>query len=172
MELVQSNSPSRFRSVLALAGFLLLCYAVAAIGAYSTTPAIPTWYADLTKPSFNPPNWIFAPVWTALYALMALAAWLIWRTPTEPQTLQDSARLDALIAFYIQLVLNFLWTPIFFHYHQILVAAVIILLLWLAILLTIVLFWRVRPLAGVLLMPYIAWVTFATALNLAILRLN
>jgi benzodiazapine receptor len=172
VESAQLNTPTRPRSLLALAGFLLLCFAVAAIGAYSTTPAIPTWYAQLTKPSFNPPNWIFAPVWTTLYALMAIAAWLIWRTPAAQHTLQDSARLDALMAFDIQLGLNFLWTPVFFRFHQLLAAAVVIPLLWLAILLTIVLFWRVRPLAAALLLPYLAWVTFATALNLAILRLN
>jgi translocator protein len=160
------------RSWLALPGFLLLCYAVAAVGAYATAPDIPTWYAALTKPSFNPPNWIFAPVWTILYTLMALAAWLVWRTIPDALTTQGSRRVDALVSFYVQLALNFLWTPIFFHFHQLLAAAIIILLLWLAIALTIILFWRVRPFAGAILIPYLAWVSFATALNLAILRLN
>lgn len=167
---------TRPRSWLVLIGLLLLCYAVAAIGAFSTASSIHTWYATLTKPAFNPPNWIFAPVWTALYTLMAVAAWLVWRSPADPYSATysatSSARNDALAAFYVQLTLNFLWTPIFFRYHHLLVAAIVILLLWLAIAVTIALFWRVRPSAGALLLPYIAWVSLATALNLAILRLN
>ena len=158
---------SGIHSGLGLAGFLLLCAAIAGVGALSTIPNIPTWYAALNKPSFNPPNWIFGPVWTFLYALMAIAAWLIWRRPrTTP------ARLDALMVFALQLTLNFLWTPIFFHFHQLLTSVVVIALLWLAIVATIVLFGRVSRLAAALLLPYLAWVSFAAALNAAILKLN
>jgi len=146
------------------------------MGAYLTAPAIPTWYAALTKPAFNPPNWIFTPVWTILYTLMAVTAWIVWRTRPDSRpdafTTLDARRVDALMAFYVQLALNFFWTPAFFYFHQLLTAAIIILLLWIAIALTIVLFWRVRPIAGALLLPYLAWVSFATALNLNILRLN
>jgi len=150
-----------------LAGFLLLCYAVAAVGALSTIPNIPTWYAALNKPPFNPPNWIFGPVWTLLYTLMAIAAWLVWRKPST-----SSSRLDALMVFGLQLTLNLLWTPIFFHFHQLLTSVVVIALLWLAILATILMFGRVSRLAAALLLPYFAWVSFAAALNMAILGLN
>ena len=154
-------------SAIGLAGFLLLCYAVAGVGALSTVPNIPTWYAALNKPSFNPPNWIFGPVWTLLYTLMAIAAWIVWRKHSTSTT-----RLDALMVFGLQLTLNFLWTPIFFHFHQLLTAVVVIALLWLAILATILMFWRVSRLAATLLLPYLAWVSFAAALNVAILSLN
>lgn len=158
------------RSRFALLSILVLCYAVAALGALSTAPSIPTWYANLNKPSFNPPNYLFAPVWTALYGLMAVAAWLVWRTPREGPT--ASRRLDGLMLFALQLILNALWTPIFFSLHKLLAALIVILFLWIAILLTTVRFWQLKPLAGALLLPYLAWVAFAAALNLSILRLN
>ena len=163
-----STSPRRSR--LALLSILVLCYGVAALGALSTAPSIPTWYATLNKPSFNPPNYLFAPVWTTLYGIMAIAAWLIWRTPREGPT--ASRRLDGLMLFALQLALNALWTPIFFSLHNLLAAFIVIVLLWIAILLTTLRFWQLKPLAGALLLPYLAWVAFATALNLALLRLN
>jgi len=163
-----STSPRRSR--LALLSILVLCYGVAALGALSTAPSIPTWYATLNKPSFNPPNYLFAPVWTTLYGIMAIAAWLIWRTPREGPT--ASRRLDGLMLFALQLALNALWTPIFFSLHNLLAAFIVIVLLWIAILLTTLRFWQLKPLAGALLLPYLAWVSFATALNLALLRLN
>lgn len=153
-------------AILALIGFLLLCYAVAGLGTLSTAPAIPTWYASLAKPSFNPPNGIFAPVWTALYGLMAIAAWLVWRT--RP----GSLRSRALLLFAVQLLLNALWTPTFFHFHLLLAALIVIVCLWVAILACIVSFWRLDAFAAVLMLPYLAWVGFATALNYEILRLN
>ena len=154
----------------ALAAFLLVCYAVAAVGTLSAVPAIPTWYAALHKPSFNPPNWIFPAVWTVLYGLMAFAAWLVWSTPRSNP--RSNRRTDALMLFATQLVLNFLWTPAFFHFHAIRIALVIIILLWLAILLTAIRFWRLSHLAAWLMLLYLAWVTFATALNFEICRLN
>jgi translocator protein len=175
------RTPGPVQSVLGLAGFLLLCFAVAVAGMGSTTGSIPTWYAGLTKPSFDPPNWVFAAVWTVQYTLMAVAAWLVWRTPrrlgrrgsleaaVDPVGL---ARFDALIVFYLQLALNFLWAQIFFHYHRLLVSSVMILALWIALLFTIVMLWRVKPLAGALLLPCLAGVSFVTALNLMLLRLN
>ncbi len=152
--------------LISLLGFLFLCYAVAAIGALSTASAIPTWYASLNKPTFNPPNWVFAPVWLVLYGVMAIAAWLVWRTP------RCSERGDCLMFFDIQLLLNFLWTPVFFYLHLVLVALIIVVLLWIAILLTIYRFWQVHRLAAALTIPYLAWVTFAAALNYQIYRLN
>ncbi len=174
---------STSRSTLVLIEFLALCYAVAIVGAITTAPAIRTWYVHLVKPSFNPPNWVFAPVWTILYTLMAVAAWLVWkatRRTTRSRTLglinaddrRIAARKDALAVFAIQLTLNLLWTQAFFHLHRLLVSSVVILALWIAIAFTIVLFWRIRTLAGAILLPYLAWVTFATALNLKLLRLN
>jgi translocator protein len=154
----------------ALLGFVLVCYAVAAVGALATVPAIPTWYAALAKPSFNPPNWIFAPVWTTLYGLMAIAAWLVWRTPKAGP--HAASRIAGLNLFSVQLLLNAVWTPIFFHYHQLLTALVVILCLVVAITLTTLRFWKVDRLAASLMIPYLAWVTFATALNYQIYRLN
>ena len=148
---------------LALIGFLLLCYAVAAIGALSTASSIPTWYAALVKPTFNPPNSIFGPVWTLLYTLMAIAAWLIWRIPRNGP--EACRRRKALLLFYLQLTLNFLWTPVFFYLHQLLIALVIILLLWIAILVTTLRFWPLNRLAGALMLLYLAWVTLATLLT-------
>ena len=165
-----SRSGAPAHTILALIGLLLLCYAVAGLGAVSTAPAIPTWYAALTKPGFNPPNSIFAPVWTALYGLMAIAAWLVWRTSsTGPHA---AARLSGLVLFFVQLVLNALWTPVFFSLHRLLPALIVILCLWIAILLTTLRFWKVDRFAGLLMLPYLAWVAFAAALNYQIYRLN
>jgi benzodiazapine receptor len=161
-----TTSGKRLKPWQALVGFLAASYAVSAIGTLSTIASIPTWYAALNKPSFNPPNWIFGPVWTILYTLMAIAAWLVWRTPNS------SRRTGALWVYGVQLVLNFLWTPVFFRYHALGLALGIIVLLWLAILVTAIRFWPLRRAAGWMMVPYLAWVGFATALNLAILRLN
>jgi benzodiazapine receptor len=175
------STPGPVASGLALAGFLALCFGVAAIGAYSAAHSIPTWYASLIKPHFTPPNRIFAPVWSVLYAMMAVCAWMIWKSPRRRgrsgslRSAKDtlgSARVDALAIFYVQLLLNGLWAPTFFYFHRLLVSAVIIMTLWLAIVATIVLFWRVKALAGALLLPYLGWVSFAIALNLALLRRN
>jgi tryptophan-rich sensory protein len=161
-----TNSGKRLKPWQALVGFLAACYAVSAIGTLSTIASIPTWYAALNKPSFNPPNWIFGPVWTILYTLMAIAAWLVWRTPGSRR------RTAALWLFAIQLVLNFLWTPVFFHFHAIAAALAIIVLLWLAILVTTMRFWPLSRSAGWMMLPYLAWVGFAAALNFEMLRLN
>jgi translocator protein len=124
------------------------------------------WYAQINKPSWTPPSWVFGPAWTTLYALMAIAAWMVWMRPATP------ARRAALTAFFVQLVLNALWTPLFFGARAPGLALVDIVLLWMAIAATIVLFWRVRPAAGALLIPYILWVSYATALNFAIWQMN
>jgi translocator protein len=158
------------RPIAALLGFFLVCYTVAVVGALATGPAIPTWYASLVKPSFNPPNWVFAPVWTTLYGLMAIAAWLVWRTPkTGPQA---NSRISGLNLFSIQLLFNAVWTEVFFHFHQLLAALIAILCLLGAILFTTVRFWKVDRFAGALMLPYLAWVAFAAVLNYQIYRLN
>jgi len=145
---------------------LVACLAAGGIGARLTAAVIPTWYAALRKPSWNPPNRVFGPVWTALYVLMAVAAWMVWRT-----TGVRGAPV-ALGLFVVQLALNAAWSPIFFGLRKPGWAAVDLVALWAAIVATGVAFSRVRPLAGYLLLPYLAWVTFAGALNVAIWRLN
>lgn len=136
---------------------------VAAVGGIATTPAIPTWYAHLAKPSFNPPNWLFGPVWSLLYAMMAVAAWRVVR--------QGHAWRE-LAVYLFQLALNLGWSLIFFGAHRIGAALVEIGCLWLAIAATLALFWRRDRPGGLLLAPYLAWVSFAALLNLALWRLN
>jgi len=144
-----------------------VCLLTGASGAIFTSPAIPTWYAQIRKPSFNPPNWLFGPVWTTLYIMMGIAAYLVWRSSNaEPR------KKKALLIFLAQLALNALWTPLFFGLHNPLAGLVVIIILWLAILLTIILFWKISKTAGALLLPYLAWVGFATMLNASIFLLN
>lgn len=124
------------------------------------------WYRGLEKPSFNPPGAVFGPVWTVLYLIMAVAAWLVWRG-------RERAKVRwALCAWGGQLILNGLWSWLFFGRHEIGLALAEIVLLWIAILVTTILFWRVSRTAAVLLLPYLAWVSFATVLNAAFWRLN
>lgn len=143
-----------------------LCVLVGVISGLLTRRDVAGWYAGLRKPSFNPPNWIFGPVWTALYVLMGVAAGVIWEEPSS------QLRTYALAWFLIQLALNFLWSMIFFRWHAIAGALGEISFLWLAILATMVMFWELRPMAGWLMLPYLGWVSFAAALNLGIFRLN
>jgi tryptophan-rich sensory protein len=144
-----------------------VCELAGVVGALFTTSQIPTWYAALNKPSFNPPNWLFGPVWTLLYLLMGVAAYTIWQ-----QGFDHSSVKRALAVFLVQLVLNVLWSFVFFGLESVLGGLVVIILLWSAIFLTISLFLRQSRMAGWLLIPYIVWVTFATVLNAAIFALN
>ena len=145
---------------------ILICFAAAGIGSLATTPQIPGWYANLAKPTWTPPGWIFGPVWTLLYLMMAVAAWLVWR-----QSGFVGAKLP-LALFAIQLALNSLWSLLFFGLQSPGAAAVEIVLLWAAILATMITFWKRSRVAGGLLAPYLAWVSFATVLNVAIWRMN
>jgi tryptophan-rich sensory protein len=122
-----------------------------------------TWYATLVKPAWNPPAWVFGPAWTLLYTLMALAAWLVWKRVGWGRPLW---------LYFLQLLLNAAWTPIFFGAQQLGWALVEIVLLWIAILFTLRSFYRVSRTAGALFAPYLAWVTFATVLNFTLWRLN
>ncbi len=158
--------PSRPYSAVALAAFLAATFLVAGVSSVFTVTAIPTWYAALAKPSFNPPNQVFGPVWTLLYALMAIAAWLVWKQP------DSKLRRAGLIWFGIQLALNFLWSFVFFRYHQLGLAMVEIAFLWLAVAGTTAIFFRTSKAAGWMFVPYLAWVSFASVLNFAIWRLN
>lgn len=154
---------SRGRAVLGLIGWVGLCFAVAAWGGLFRPGE---WYAQLQKPAWTPPPWLFGPVWTVLYATMAGAAWLVW--------VQGGWVVQRwpLGAFLLQLLFNALWSPLFFGLRSPGLAFADIVLLWLALLGTVILFWKARPLAGALLIPYVAWVTFAAVLNLALWRIN
>lgn len=149
---------STVKSVLGLVGWLLLCFAVSAVGALGSMNA-PAFYGQLVQPSWAPPPWLFGPVWTALYAMMGVAAWLVWRTGGWAKN-----RL-ALSLFLVQLALNGLWSWLFFAWQLGALAMADIAALWVLILLTLIVFWRVRPWAGMLLLPYLLWVGFASALN-------
>lgn len=142
-----------------------ICLAVGVISGLATVKAIPTWYGDLRKPVFNPPNWLFGPVWTLLYILMGVALFLEWHAVGTYTNV-------ASIVFYVQLALNFAWSYLFFGLKLPKVALIEVILLWFAILATIIFFYSVSHLAAWLLIPYLVWVTFATALNAAIVRLN
>lgn len=142
---------------------LLLTFGTAFVG---TRFPVDEWYAGIAKPAWNPPSWLFAPVWTVLYLLMAISAWLVWKDHGL------SAAALPLAVFVVQLVLNATWSWLFFGRHQIGIAAIEILILWAAILLTTGLFWRLEQVAGILFVPYLLWVSFASALNIAIWRLN
>ena len=137
------------------------------VGAFFTTPSITSWYATLTKPTLAPPNWVFGPVWTTLFALMGIAAFLVWKQGLS------STRARAALSFFIgQLVLNVLWSIIFFGFHAPGAAFAEIILLWLAILATIIAFSKISTTAAWLLIPYILWVSFAGYLNMMIWMLN
>jgi benzodiazapine receptor len=158
----------RMKKALGILIFVLVCELAGIIGSVFTTPSIPGWYAGLAKPSFNPPNWVFAPVWTILYALMGLAAYLVY----EKGPRRRSEVRKALAVFAGQLLLNALWSVVFFGAHLILGAAVVIILLWAMILTSIWLFSKISRTAAYLLIPYILWVSFATILNISLYVLN
>ena len=146
---------------------LIICQLAGVIGSLFTTPAIPTWYATLVKPTFNPPNWVFAPVWTTLFLLMGISAFLVWRKGTGNPQVNLALRF-----FIIQLVLNSIWSVLFFGLKSPILGFVEIILLWTFILLTILYFFKISRMAGILLLPYILWVSFAAVLNFSIWRLN
>ena len=146
---------------------IVVCEGAGLIGSIFTASAIPVWYASLVKPYFTPPNWLFAPAWLTLYLLMAISAFIVWRTGLDKRQVRV-----ALGIFVLQLVLNVLWSLAFFGLHSLLFGVIVILALWLAILLTIVRFFPISRAAGALLLPYIGWVTFAAILNISIRLLN
>ena len=152
------------RKWLTLAGFMLLCLAVGGLGGWITAPSVIAWYPTLSKPEWNPPSWVFGPVWTTLYVMMAVAAWLVWLKPETTRT--------ALILFFIQLALNSLWSFLFFGAQSPGLALIDILALWLALALTIHAFFEHSRTASLLLLPYLAWVSFAAFLNFSIWQLN
>jgi benzodiazapine receptor len=155
--------PKKVRSVLVLLVSLGLCFGAGWVG--SRFPP-GEWYDQLEKPSWNPPNWVFAPVWTALYFSMGLAAWLVWRR-------SGLAKARVALSFYVaQLVVNAMWSWLFFGLHRPGTAFAEIVLLWVLVLSTLLLFWRRVTFAGALFIPYLIWVSFAAALNFSLWRLN
>ncbi len=154
------------RQVVGLVVSIGACAAVAALGSAMTMPSIGTWYATLSKPSWNPPNWIFGPVWSTLYLLMAVAAWMVWRKSGL------SAALGPLALFALQLALNCAWSGLFFALHKPWLAFADIAVLWLAIVATMIAFARVSLFGSLLLAPYLLWVTFAGILNFTVAKMN
>ncbi|MCC7522332.1 tryptophan-rich sensory protein [Candidatus Uhrbacteria bacterium] len=146
---------------------IAVCLIAAAIGSIFTSASLPIWYSSLTKPALNPPSWVFGPVWTVLYILMGIAAFLIWQKGWKRKDVQE-----ALSVFGLQLGLNILWSMFFFGLQNPGLAFLDIVLLWLSIIWTIVLFQKLSRPAAYLLAPYLAWVTFASYLNLSIWLLN
>jgi translocator protein len=147
---------------------VIICLAVGYLSGMVTRASITTWYPTLVKPSFNPPNWIFAPVWTSLYVMMGVAAGLIWNQITT----QKAAVTKALQFFTIQLVLNALWSYLFFGLHNLMLATIEVVLLWLMIFETYSQFAKINKMASYLMLPYLAWVSFASVLTASIWWLN
>ncbi len=156
---------SKQKQILGLAGWLLLSYAASAVGALASVQA-QSFYGLLVQPAWAPPPWIFGPVWTVLYTLMGIAAWLVWRSGGW------AVNRRALTLFLLQLAFNAVWSWLFFAWKLGGLAFADIVVLWFFIAATLVTFWRVRPLAGGLLIPYLLWVGFAAALNFSLWRLN
>jgi tryptophan-rich sensory protein len=153
------------RQVVALAVIVLIVMLAAGLGGLFTGRSVSTWYRTLSRPDWTPPDRLFGPVWTVLYLAMAVAAWMVWRRGTPATT-------AAMAAFAVQLALNAAWSGLFFGLRSPAAGMADIVLLWLAIVATIALFLRVSIPAGLIMLPYLAWVTFAAALNFAIWRMN
>jgi benzodiazapine receptor len=149
-----------------LIGFVALCLGASAIRFALTMPGVGSWYSALHKPTWTPPSWLFGPVWIALYLMMAIAAWMVWLQDRAP------ARMSAIELFLEQLVLNVAWPGCFFTFKSPRLAMLEIVLLWIAILATIIAFFRISKAAALLMTPYLAWVTFAAMLNFAIWKMN
>lgn len=163
----QTRAWSNYRlDAIVLVASIATCLGAGGLGAMATTPEIDGWYRTIEKPSWNPPDAVFGPVWTTLYIMMAVSAWLVWRTD------KAIASKLPLSLFGVQLLLNVGWSWIFFHFHQLGWAFAEIIVLWLAIVATTLAFFRVSKLAGALMVPYLAWVSFASVLNFAIWRLS
>ncbi len=153
-------------NVIKLVSSVIITVGLGGAGGFFTAPEIANWYSTLNKPSFNPPNYLFGPVWTLLYIFMGISLFLIWKQPASSQ------KKTAITLFIIQFALNIAWSFIFFNQHQVLLAFIEIVLMWIFILLTILAFGKIKKAAAWLLVPYICWVSFASVLNFAIWNLN
>jgi translocator protein len=156
------NKSQLFKLIASLA----LPLGLGAIAGLFTADAIPDWYQTLNRPSFNPPNWLFGPVWTTLYLLMGISLFLIWKQNASKE------RNRAIFVFLLQQALNFGWSFIFFYFNRIGFALIEIILLWICILIMLVLFYKIKPVAAYINIPYILWVSFATVLNASYFFLN
>lgn len=145
---------------------LILPLSVGAVAGIFTAQGVQEWYLTLNRPSFNPPNWIFAPVWTTLYILMGISLFLIWKLETS------KARNFAILAFTIQLLFNFSWSFLFFYFNALGIALIEIILLWVSIVTMLVLFYKIKPITAYMNLPYLLWVSFASVLNGAYYMLN
>ncbi|MEI7998349.1 MAG: TspO/MBR family protein [Candidatus Omnitrophota bacterium] len=152
--------------MLTLLVFIILCFSAAALGTVFTNSSLKSWYPTIKKPLWNPPNWVFAPVWTILFMMMAMAGWMVWERLTQ--------RIFCLsmVLFIIQLILNVAWSAVFFGFRSPFLALLEIIFLWLFVGLTMITFLNVYTLAGVLFLPYFLWVSFAAVLNYSIWRKN
>ncbi|MDD5152597.1 MAG: tryptophan-rich sensory protein [Candidatus Pacebacteria bacterium] len=162
------SNKRKFSSFLALIVSIAICEFAGIVGSFFTFSEIPTWYATITKPAINPPSWVFGPVWTTLFFLMGISAFLVWR---KMETNREDVKM-ALSIFGFQLILNTLWSIIFFGMHNIGLALAEIVVLWLAIVWTIVEFYKLSRASAYLLLPYIVWVTFAGYLTYNLWVLN
>lgn len=165
--MAQSEQIMRLKEPIKLIISIAICQLAGIIGSFFTISQIPSWYAGLIKPSFNPPNWLFGPVWLTLYTLMGISLYLIWLKGFKTKQAKT-----ALLLFATQLVLNSLWSIIFFGWHMTDYALAEIVLLWFVILAVIIRFYKISKPATYLLVPYILWVSFAAFLNLSIFLLN
>jgi len=158
---------NRTRDIIKLAISIVICQGAGVIGSLFTRSSIPTWYATIEKPSFTPPNWVFTPVWITLFGLMGISLFIIWR-----RGLAEKKIGKALGIFGVQLILNILWSALFFGLRSPLAGLIDIAVLWIAIALTCFYFYMISKAAGVLLAPYLVWASFAVVLNASIWRLN
>lgn len=154
------------KNTVPLVFFLTVCLGVSAVGGWITQTSVNDWYQTLAKPPMNPPDWVFAPTWITLYVMMAVAGWRVWLRSA------NNIRRMAMVAFAVQLMLNLIWSFIFFGAQSPGFAAIEIVLLWISILITLLMFWRIDGFAGWLMSPYIVWVSFAIYLNISIVLLN
>jgi tryptophan-rich sensory protein len=157
----------RLREVPMLIGSILIPLVIGYLGAIVTLPQISTWYSTLSKPWWSPPNWLFGPIWTTLYLLMGIALFLVWREGVHRRDVKF-----AILIFGVQLVINLLWSVVFFSFHALFGSFVIVMFLWLAILANIIAFVIISKWAGLLLVPYIIWVSIASYLNYSVYLLN
>ncbi len=148
-------------------GWVFVCEFAGVVGSIFTVGSIPTWYQTLVKPSFNPPNWIFGPVWTTLYALMGISVYRIWRLGMHREKVRD-----AVVLFCMHLVLNAVWSPVFFGARNIPIAFAIIAIMWLTLIALIFRFERLDKVSAYMLTPYLAWISFAMILNYNLWILN
>ncbi|MBU0686843.1 MAG: tryptophan-rich sensory protein [Candidatus Margulisbacteria bacterium] len=157
----------KIKNIITILVWIIIAFIPGAFGALFTAPNIQSWYITLNQPVFTPPSWLFGPVWTLLYISMGVAATLIWEKRKENKMVKA-----ALVIFFAQLFINGLWSMIFFGQHQILQALFQIILLWFLILATIIKFYQINTLAGLILIPYLLWVSFAALLNYSFWTLN